>query len=337
MNYKIYENFLKVYEDGTVESLVRPERVKAKVITRYIKNLDRERADLTFYDPNNNYKQRSRSFLPIMVRLFKNDLPSSWVAYHKDGDTTNCSLSNIEVVSKTEILKDFYNSLTTYDCKECDKEVIIKTQKYPYHDTQQCHNCYYSQLNIEMRKQSKLESIKEEFSHVDVENTIAKPQQVEILKLRLQGKTYHEIGEVFDISYEAVRQHLSTIRRIGHFNKFNCKVCGEVYQPQTYIKIGTYVKTQTCKKCTDNKNAHTNGMSSIVYEIYLMFPFVDEDTPYLDEDFKEVLLLRLKGYTLREISSELGITMHYLNKHFVKENLQEQLDKYNKGMGIVRE
>lgn len=249
--YKIYEDCIKVYKSGKVEYL-NDEKVNPRIQMIENKNLGRKRADLIFNDPKKNYKRKAHSFLKVLGTLFL-DLPKDkfFVFYPKDNDFSNYTLDNIIAVPQSEITRESYRKNTKFKCTKCQSltNITPRNKEKSHVKLELCTKCYHNHLNQQKFKKIKLNEIKKEFEKIDLENTALTENQIEILNLRLQGKTLQEIGERFNVTREYIRLRLKTIKELGEYPQIKCKECGNKCYTKTVNQYLKTLKNQVCKNC----------------------------------------------------------------------------------------
>lgn len=249
--YKIYEDCIKVFPDGSVEPL-NDSKVKPKIVFKYQKNLGRKRADLVFKDPKDNYNEKRRSLIKLIAELYLN-MPNNkkFVAVPKDDNFLNCHVDNIKIVSQSKITKKLNKRYDKTLCKDCSKEIVLRTAhiKYVHIEENLCWHCHRRRKQRNLVESNRLNEISSEFRGINLEDTALTENQIELLKLRLSGLTLKKLGNIYDVSDEAIRKKLLKIKEVGIYPSIKCKKCGTKCETPSISKYKKALKTKLCREC----------------------------------------------------------------------------------------
>lgn len=127
----------------------------------------------------------------------------------KDGNFLNLTKDNIFWITKSERAEELHARLYTekITCQKCGHRYYNKKS------IKKCPICKYKEKRAQLsaeKSRKKLESIKKEYAHVDVDKLTNKKRA--ILDMRLKGMPLVEIGENLGISKQAVDQSLQRMK-----------------------------------------------------------------------------------------------------------------------------
>lgn len=253
-DYKIYEGIIKVYKDGRVDTVDESERdkIKPRVSVVYVGNLGIYQAKLTFNCPKSNYLTKSRVFAKILAELFIDDLPKGrWYTYEIDGDCYNISLDNVGIKKHSDLISNYYDKADVFVCECCNKEMklVVNTIVTVVNGKKYCNKCHIAyQKNKEQVEKRSSKSFKE-FSHIDLDRTILNEKLKKQVKLRKEGKTLQEIGDMYGVSRESIRLNMNKARKYGGLNRDICRSCNSEIFSTHYDNYELYLKNKLCKDC----------------------------------------------------------------------------------------
>lgn len=211
--YKEYKGIAKIYEDGTIET-TSDVSVNLTPIT-YGENKEKEKVLLSYAIDGRQYM---RTFSNLMFELFEDkEIKATEVISFKDGNALNCSMDNMEVISKSDKMREVYRNREKNPCPSCENLLHRK-----FEDGEICGECRQS-LKLAQRKlekqRIKIEKIREEMKHLDV----SKLSEIEktVMEGRLEGKTYQEIGDMVGNKRQYIQQVYSRLVKKSNRNKLN--------------------------------------------------------------------------------------------------------------------
>lgn len=158
-----------------------------------------------------NGKQVNRYAHRLYAEAFiKKSESSGDIVMAKDGNLMNLSDDNLYWSDNSKRLTEHYrtNKDNRNSCSVCGTKVygLKKGDMCSY-----CKKDERARLQTIERKQKRLDKLKKEFQHVDMD--VISTREADMINMRINDCTLEEIGEKYDLSRERVRQILNKVKK----------------------------------------------------------------------------------------------------------------------------
>lgn len=231
--YKIYNEGIKVYKNGTVEPLNENfAYLKPRIEITRNRQRNKEFAVLSFINNVETQRRSRHSMYLIMATLFLDFNKEEFRQFRilpKDKDITNCNLDNLEIVTLDEYTKMRHEKLGKVTCINCSKKYqrLEKSTKRPHQEENLCKPCYLSKKRYSNSRKKRATKMDNKYSNINPDNSPMSDLLKDILSLRKQGHTLKEIGDMYQVSRTAIQQRFHQILNLDNLPKIFCKECGK--------------------------------------------------------------------------------------------------------------
>lgn len=208
----IVRKVFKVYKDGTIFRNLNGTWEKAKLYKFKPTQRAQERYQTSTYY---NGKQYTVGVSRLIAEALIPNPENKKMVFHKDGNSLNDSVDNLEWVTPTERLEKTHAFGKGYmldnfgePCTECGDLTLSKSGL--------CRNC--QRLNkIEVNAKNRLNVLNKKYEDIDVNKL--NEREKSIILMRKNGNTFEMIGKKLGITRERVRQIEEKITQKHIINK----------------------------------------------------------------------------------------------------------------------
>lgn len=192
----IQDGKFEVFENGEVYRIKNGTKTKPSISWQVTKN--KKYGWVTYSE---NGKQQRYLVHRLVAEAFCENPNNYKLVYHVDGNSENNNASNLKWVT-AKMSVQLSNDLGLCDrtklkvpCEVCGQLTESKTMV--------CGKCR-AELKRETLKMQKCDELADKLEEINFE--ILKPEHKEIILLRMEGKTLEEIGRIFGVTRERIRQ-----------------------------------------------------------------------------------------------------------------------------------
>jgi len=187
----MYDGKFEVWEDGVVYKFDKNSNSKT-IVNSFGTSRNGKYLAFTFMK---NRKQETIYIHRLVAQAFIPNPLNKPQVNHKDGNTRNNHATNLEWCTNAENMRHAFDNLITWSICACGNKTLAKDAV--------CEQCKYRE---KLSNRRMMTTKKRQCKNKNLEAKMCDERTLEIVRMRRDGKTLQEAGDVFGICRERVRQ-----------------------------------------------------------------------------------------------------------------------------------